>query len=323
MPSFSDWLKGSWDDYRRRWAVLFAVAGTAGAVALLAGFVPFVPAALATAFGAGPAWAVWGLASLAAVLAVLWFSTWAQAAATRAAMTDETAGECLSRGWALTGEFGWVLTLTLLAVAGGYFLFIVPGILLSVLLFFAGFFQIAGEGDGVRALALSWGRVRPRFGLVATRVFAAGLIAAAPGWIPYVGWLIAMFWAPFGLVALARLARDLRAADPEPAAPSWLGGAVAGLSFVCLAGILLFTVLAARGVQAAVRSFNDPGGLASRVSPGTLQALADAFTGQSDDEQKKKAYERLFAELKGGPASSRTSTETATVILSSATTANP
>ncbi len=44
MPSFAQWLKASWDDFRRRWAVLIAVAGAA------------------SFFGAGPAWAVWGLA---------------------------------------------------------------------------------------------------------------------------------------------------------------------------------------------------------------------------------------------------------------------
>ncbi|MDE2142472.1 MAG: hypothetical protein KGJ84_08690, partial [Elusimicrobia bacterium] len=225
MPSFSDWLKASWADYRRRGAVLLAVAGTGGAVALVAGFVPFLPAALLSAAGAGPAWAAWGLASLAAISAVLWFTTWAQAAATRAAMTEDKAGACLSLAWKQNAEFGWVLTLSLLAVAGGYCLFLIPGVLLSMLLFFSGFYQIDGEADGLEALELSWGRVRPRLGAVSLRVLAAGAIAAAPGWIPYVGWVIAMFWTPFGLMALARLARDLRAADPDPVRPKRLGPA--------------------------------------------------------------------------------------------------
>src|ERR1039458_9388266 len=95
MPSFADWLKASWEDFRRRWAVLLAVAGTGGAVTLAAGFLPFLPAALATLFGVGPAWAVWGSAAVVSLSAVLWFSTWAQAAMMRAAMTDETARECL------------------------------------------------------------------------------------------------------------------------------------------------------------------------------------------------------------------------------------
>ncbi|MFI5346101.1 MAG: hypothetical protein ACHQ51_06980 [Elusimicrobiota bacterium] len=323
MPSFSDWLKASWADYKRRWAVLLAVAGAAGAAAMLAGLAPFVPAALATAFGLGPAWAVWGAASFVALLAVLWFMTWAQAAATRAAMTGEKAGECLSRSWKQTGEFGWVLTLALLAVAGGYFLFLIPGVILSVMLFFAGFYQVSGEADGVRALQLSWGRVRPRFGPVALRVVAAGAITAAPRWIPYIGWLLAMFWTPFGLIALSRVAHDLRAADPEPETPKWMGGAVAALSCVFAAGIFLFTLTAARMVQTAIRSFNDPGGLASRIRPETTQALLEAFSGQADEAQKKKAYEDILGELKAGMTSPDASSGTPTVVSSSATLAVP
>jgi hypothetical protein len=298
MPSFSDWLKGSWDDFRRRWAVLLGVAGVTGAAAMAGTFVAFVPAALLTAFGVGPAWAVWGAAAAVSIAALLWLSTWAQAAVTRAAMTEDPAGDCLSRGWRDTAAFGWVLTLTLLAVVGGYFLLVIPGLILSVVLFFGAFYQIAGEGDGMRALELSWGRALPRFGTVSLRLFAAGLIAAAPGWIPYIGWLISMFWTPFGIVAIARLARDLRDAEPEPRAPSWLGGAVAGLSGVFVVGTAVFMFAAVKTVQAAAKSLSDPAGLASRIKPETTQALIDAYTGQVGEDQKRKALADLLAELK-------------------------
>lgn len=318
MPSFSDWLRGSWEDYRRRWTVLLAVAGTGGAASLAAGFAPFVPASLATAFGLGPAWAVWAIASLAALLLILWLTTWTQAAMLRAALTGETAGACLSRGWAQTGAFGWVLTLVLLAVAGGYCLLLVPGLLLSVLLFAAPFSQIRGEAQGTRALGLSWARVRPRFGTVALRMFAATALGAAPGWIPYVGWIVMMFWAPFGLVALARLDRDLREADPAPAAPAWMGGAVAGLSAAFLVVGTLSAVLAARAVSEAARTFNEPGGLASRVKPETMQALLDSFSGQATDEQKRAAEAELLAELRAPAGAPGLSTGTAVSVSSAA-----
>ena len=311
MPSFSDWLRGSWADYRRRWGVLLGVAGVTGAAALAGGFAAFLPAALATMAGVGPAWAVWGLASLLSILTVLWLSSWAQAAVTLAAMTEDKAADCLSLSWRRTGPFAWVLTLTLLAVAGGYFLLIVPGMILSVLLFFAAFYQVAGEAEGVEALALSWGRVRPRFGLVCARVAAAGVLAAAPGWIPYVGWLIAMFWTPFGIVALARLARDLREAEPAPRAPARLGAAVAALSVVFVAGTALLAVAAARAAAEAMRTFNDPGGLASRVKPETMQKLMDSFTGQGTEEQKNQAYRDLLTELRS-PAAEPPSVSTGT-----------
>lgn len=323
MPSFSDWLRGSWADYRRRWAVLLAAAGVGGAASLAAGFAPFVPAALATAFGAGPAWAVWGSASLASILLILWLTTWTQAAMLRAALTEETAGACLSRSWGQTAPFAWVLTLVLLAVVGGWFLLVVPGLLLSVLLFAAPFSAIRGEADGARALGLSWARVRPHFGTVAGRMFAAAVLTAAPGWIPYVGWTIMMFWAPFSFVALARLDRDLRAAEPAPAAPAWMGGAVAGLSVVFAAGTTLSVLLAARAVRESIRTFNEPGGLASRVKPETAQALLDAFSGQASEEQKRKAEMALLAELRGPASAPEISSGTAAAVSVSSAAAAP
>lgn len=297
MPAFADWLKGAWADFRRRWTVLLAVAGLAGAATLLGAFLPLLAAALLSLAGAGPAWAVWGAGAAAALLAALWLSTWGQAALTRAALTDEPAAACLKEGWALTGAFGWAFTLILLAVAGGWCLLILPGLLLSVLLFPAPLIVADGEARGVAALALSWARVRPRLATVALRLAAAGLIAAAPGWLPYVGWLIAMFWSPIGLVLLARLARDLRAAEPAPEAPRWMGAAVAALALVFVAGTALAGYAAQRGARAALAAVGGPEGLAARVRPESAQAYVDAL-GRGDDEGAKKALDEVLAELR-------------------------
>ncbi|MBI3564268.1 MAG: hypothetical protein HY079_03620, partial [Elusimicrobia bacterium] len=258
MPAFSDWVKASWEDYRRRWLVLLGVAGITGAATLAGAFLPLLPALILSLAGVGPAWAVWGLGALGALLAALWLSTWGQAAMTRAALTDESAAACLKEGWALTGAFGWAFTLIVLAVAGGWCLLILPGLLLSVLLFSAPLIVADGEARGVAALALSWARVRPRLATVALRVAAAGLIAAAPGWLPHVGWLIAMFWTPIGLVLLARLARDLRAAEPAPETPRWMGAAVTVLALVFVGGTTLAGWAAARGARAALAAVGGP-----------------------------------------------------------------
>jgi hypothetical protein len=319
MPSFADWLKASWADFRRRWAVLLAVAGVGGGATLAAGFIPFIPAALAALFGIGPAWAVWGSAVVVSLTAVLWLSTWAQAALMRAALTDETPRECLALSWSQTGAFAWVLSLALLAVVGGYFLFIIPGLILSVMLFAAPFCQISGEAEGARALGLSWARVRPHFGAVALRLFAATAITAAPGWIPYVGWIVMLFWAPFSIIAMARLDKDLRAAEPEATAPGWMGAAISGLFAVVAIGTVAASFVALRVVTAAVRDFNRPGGLASRVRPETTQALMSAFAGQAGDDEKRKLYGELLAELRTPPADAPLSTGTARVIVSSET----
>lgn len=301
MPSFADWLKASFADYRRRWAVMLAVAGLTGAAALLGGFLPFLPAGLLSLAGAGNPWVVWGAATLVSLTAVLWLSTWAQAAATRVALTDDPAPACLREGWKATGAFGWALTLVLVAVCGGWVLLVLPGLALSVLLLLAPMAVITGEAEGTRALALSWARVKPRFGTVAGRMLAASLITAAPGWIPYVGWLIAMFWAPFGLFALARLEKDLRAAEPAPAVPDWMGGAVAALSLVLALGLAGAGYAAVKGGQAAARAIMGPGGLAERVHPETAQAYIEAL-GRGDEEGANKAYKDIIQQLRTPPA---------------------
>ena len=298
MPSFADWLRASWGDFRRRWSVLLAVAGASGTAALVGGFLPFVFAGAATVLGVGPAWAVWGATVAVSLTAVLWLSTWAQAAMIRAASTDETTRECLSSAWSRTGAFAWVASLALLAIVGGYFLFIVPGLVLSVMLFGAPFCQMSGEAEGAGALGLSWARVRPHFGAVALRLLAATALTAAPGWIPYVGWIVMLFWAPFSVVAMARLEKDLRAAEPGATAPGWMGGAVAGLALVVAVGTAAASLAAARVATAAVRDFNAPGGLASRVRPETVQALLDAYSAQADDERKNKIYAELFEQFR-------------------------
>ena len=301
MPSFAEWLKASWKDFRRRWGVLLAVAGAGGAATLVAGCVPFIPAALATAFGVGPAWAVWGAAVVVSLTAILWLSTWAQAALMRAALTEEPLRACLTLAWSQTAAFAWVLSLALLAVVGGYFLLIVPGLILSVMLFAAPFCQISGEAEGAAALGLSWARVKPHFWTVAGRLLAATLITAAPGWLPYVGWLVMMFWAPFSFIAMARLDKDLRAAEPQATSPAWMGTAMAGLTAVVLIGTVAAAFAAVRLTTDAMREFNAPGGLASRIRPETAQALTDAYSGQATQEQKSKALADLVGELRGKP----------------------
>jgi hypothetical protein len=274
VPTFSEWLRASWADFRRRWGVLLAVAGTGGAVTLLAVFVPLFAALLATLSGLRSP-AVWGAATLVALLAGLWLSTWAQAAMVLAAHGDAPSSECLSRAWRLTPAFAWTLTLVLAAVGGGWFLLLVPGMVLSVLLFSAPFYEASGEASGLRALELSWARVRPRFGATASRLAAAGILTAAPGFVPWVGWIVMLFWSPFGMAATARLAEDLRAADPAPAEVPRLGPAVAALTGVLLAGTLAASWLAVRATRAAIAMAGGPQGLAGALSPRDVANLRD------------------------------------------------
>ncbi len=296
MPSFADWLRASWTEFRSRWGVLIVVLGAGGAGTLLGGFFPIVLAVIVSLFGVFSAWAVWGMAAAVAILAILWLSTWAQAALVRAAMTDESAMGCMTRAWSQTDAFAWALTLAILAVAGGWVLFVIPGLIISVNLFAAPMIVISEETHGVRALAVSWGRTAPRFFAVASRIAALGLITVLPGRIPYVGWIVAMFWAPFGVVAAARLAKDLRAADPTPTEPGWMTGAVAGLTAVFVLGSAAAGVAAWHVARNALDNFGGLEGVASRVRPESTQALFDAI-GRGDEDAQKKTLDAIVAQI--------------------------
>lgn len=297
MPPFWDWIGACWSDYRRLWGRLMTVLGVAGAATLAAVALPLIPALILAVLRIGPLWVVVGMGATASLTVALWASSWGQAAALRVVRYDEPAADSLSRAWPQTAAFGWVVTLTFLAMGGGYCLFVLPGVALTVLLFFAPYYEISGEGAGTRALGLSWARVAARPGDAVLRLAAALILAWAPSQIPLVGWLIAMVWAPFGLVATSRLADDLRAASPDARAPEWMDRAVAGLSAVLLVGLLSASFGA---VYLARRALPMASGMAGRLMAGGLdpasgRALLAVAQGTATSEQKRQAYDFAVA----------------------------
>lgn len=264
---------------------VIAVCGLATAAGV---FLPLLPAGLAAYFALGSPWLVWGVASMVSLLAGLWLSTWAQAAALRAASRDEGPGAALSSGWRQTPAFAWVLSLVMLAAGGGFVLLIVPGLILSVLLFFAPFYQMADEDQGMGAVELSFARVRPVFGEVSVRLFLAGLIAWLPSRIPYLGWLIGPLWAPFGLVAFARLADDLKALAPAPERPS-LGTAVCGLSFVLVVAMFAVSLATTRATLALYDSYASGRLELKPPDTETAQALLAVLRGHGTEEDRLRS----------------------------------
>lgn len=288
LPTVEDWLADSWTDFRRRfWPVMSVLAAT-GIATLLGVLVPPVPAAVAQFAGFGGAAVLWSAAFLLSLLAGIVLSTWGQAAAMLAAGSDGGTAESLALGWRRAPGFAWVLTLAGVAVAGGLALLVIPGLVLCVLLLPSLYYQLDGEAAGLAALELSWARVKPRFGAVAGRLFALLGLLWAPSMIPYVGWLISPLFAPFGLVAAARLAADLKKAEPEPARPS-LAAPVAAL------GAVLFVVWGA-AMYGAVRVGQL---LAARYAAGTLSiappdpatqaSLLAVLQGQGSEEDARRA----------------------------------
>ena len=289
LPSIEDWLSASWADFKRRWGALMVVVGVSGLVTAFGVLLPLVPAGIAQLFGAASPWLIWGGASFAALLIGLWLSTWAQASALRAATGDEGAAEALSFGWKKTWPFMVVFGLATCAIAGGLVLLVLPGVVLAGLLAFAPFYQMDGEAEGMAALELSWARALPRLGAVLVRLLIAWLIVLAPGWLPWIGWLIAPLWAPFGIVAVARLAADLKAAEPSPAKPGGAAPAVWGATaLLCLAlGAGLYGASRAVALLSAKAA---SGELAAKApDEATARALLAVLQGKATPEDNEKA----------------------------------
>lgn len=291
LPSIGDWLSASWADYRRRWVAVMSVLAIGGVATAAAVLLPLIPAGFAAYLGAAPQRLIWGTVFIYGLLVGLYLSTWAQAAAIRAAAFDEGAGASLRMGWRQTPAFAWVLSLAALAVGGGIFLFIVPGLIAGVLLFFAPFYQLSGEDAGMGAVELSFARVKPFFGAVLVRLLLAILIAWIPSWIPYAGWLIGPLWAPFGLVAFARLADDLKTLTPAPERPS-LALPVAALSALFVVAGLSTSWMAARGVSALYESYASGKLTLQPPDAETAQSLLAVLQGQGteDDARRSTAY---------------------------------
>ncbi len=246
MTTVEAWIARSWERFKRRWWVLLAASGIAGAATLLGGFIPSLAGMYAAGLGRWSPWLVWSVAGGAALLLVLWLSTWAQAAALEAAAGEADIRECLVEGWRKTGPFAWTLSLVLLAGGGAAFLLFLPGLWLTPLLFWAPFITLTEGTGGIAALETSWRRVSGRWWPVAGRLAIVAVVPFAVGLIPVLGFFLSLAAGPFTLVMLADLAEELRASDPGPAAPAprlaWpvavLSGVFLGASwFVIKAGI--------------------------------------------------------------------------------------
>ena len=288
LPSVEDWLSDSWTDFRRRfWPVMSVLAAT-GIATVIGVLLPPVPAALAQFFAPSAAWLLWIGAFLVSLVAGLVLSTWGQAAAMIAAGSDAGTSDTLSAAWKRAPGFAWVLTLASLAVGGGLALLVIPGLVLAVLLLPSLFYQLDGETAGLAALELSWARVKPRLGPVAGRLFALTGLLWAPSMIPYVGWLISPLFAPFGLVAAARLAADLKKAEPDPVRPR-LAAPVAALSAVLLVAFGAGTFAMFRAGQVLAARYAAGSLSLTPPDPSTAASLMAVLQGQGTEEDAKRS----------------------------------
>ena len=161
---------------------------------------------------------------------------WGTGAMVFAASPDQfTIRQSLGQAWKKLGQIIWLTVLTMFIVAGGYGLFIIPGLLFAVWVMFGLYAVAAGDGGGMNGLAISREYVRGRWWPVLFRFFLVWLIpmlilavagkflasARSEASVLVIFACIVIFQAlftPFFIVYLYRLYLDLKETKKEPIA---------------------------------------------------------------------------------------------------------
>ena len=166
------------------------------------------------------------LAALATVIlglcALALFETWILASVFYAAENQtESVSECLKAGMTHFNGFGWVLTLWSLVVMAGLVFFVLPGLVLAMLYWFAPvvYFREGKRGWAAMSRAREWltgGRLAPvalRLGVMLALVMACAMIASLSP-IPFSSDLFGIASVPFAVLFQIALSRELDGGTP-------------------------------------------------------------------------------------------------------------
>lgn len=111
--------------------------------------------------------------------------------------------ESFTKGWSKVLSYWWISIISGFIVMGGYVLFIIPGIILSVLFSLAAYVLISEGKKGMTALFRSKQLIKGYWGKVFWRFLALGiivlLISLVAGFIPLLRNFIYLFIAPFSI----------------------------------------------------------------------------------------------------------------------------
>jgi len=161
---------------------------------------------------------------------------WSQCAVLAAALDDSIGILAAMRvGWQKLWGFGWILFLVSAIVSGGFLLFILPGIFLSVSLLFAVYFYLDEDLRGMDAVLASHYAVKGRWWNTLGKLVLVWLMAVALEFIPVVGQFLYFIFMPFLLLFLVALYRNVHETAPEPV-PS---GSRLGWSLLAALGVVI------------------------------------------------------------------------------------
>lgn len=217
LSEIDDLLKLSWTLFKQRIAVLLPLQ-------LLS--IVFVLAATLIAVGAGAVFAMLlpQLKSVIIVISLIFGITvgmtvmfWPMAALV-IAVTDNSLGitDALAQGWKKLWSFLWLFSILGYVVAGGYLLFIVPGVIFTVWFIFSQFILATENIKGMDAMLKSKEYVKDRWFDICLRFLVIWGISMGLGMIPLLGILLSLLFAPFMMIYTNLVYKDLKALKPDP-----------------------------------------------------------------------------------------------------------
>jgi hypothetical protein len=106
--------------------------------------------------------------------------------------------------------FIWIILLQSSVIIGGFCLFFIPGVILSVWLFPALFIFLSEDERGMNSLLKSREYVRGHGFKIFIRLFVSILITMSFGLVPYIGAVLSFVLAPFPLIFAYLLYKELR-----------------------------------------------------------------------------------------------------------------
>lgn len=122
----------------------------------------------------------------------------------------------LAAGWKKLWAFFWLFSLLGYIVAGGYLLFLIPGVIFTIWFIFSQYILATENMGGMNALLKSKAYVKARWFDVFIRFLVIWAISTGAGMIPLFGIILAFLIAPFSMIYTYLIYEDLKALNPEP-----------------------------------------------------------------------------------------------------------
>lgn len=250
LTDIGDLFNESWQLFQRRFATLIGLYLLTMAAFMLPLGVTFGLAVLSGMAKGGGAFA---LTVVVGLVAGLYLGFRCLAAFLHAVIDDQLGfADALEKGSEIILPLIWVGTLSGFIIAGGFFLFIIPGVIFMVWFFFAQFILVKEDVHGMNALLKSREYVSGEWFNVALRLLLIWALSTLVGAIPLAGPVLCIAFFPYVMIFHYLIYRDLREIKGDvPFACGmsdklkWPGVALAGfvivpLALVSIVGFSLF-----------------------------------------------------------------------------------